>query len=108
MNMFSRARRAGERLTPASRNWIFFSIVGENYAVMVHRFQKFHRQLKPGFNFMVPFIDTVAYVHDLREEVLEITSQVAVTKDNVALNIDGVLYVKINDAYKASYGIEDY
>jgi regulator of protease activity HflC (stomatin/prohibitin superfamily) len=57
---------------------------------------------------MVPFVDTVAYAHDLREEVLEITSQVAVTKDNVALNIDGVLYIKINDPYKASYGVEDY
>ena len=53
-------------------------------------------------------IDQIAYAHDLREEVLEIHSQVAVTKDNVALNIDGVLYIKVNDPYKASYGVEDY
>jgi regulator of protease activity HflC (stomatin/prohibitin superfamily) len=108
MNFFSKSRKVGERLTPAVRNWGLFTIVGENYAVMVHRFQKFNRQLQPGLNIMIPFIDTVAYVHDLREEVLEITSQVAVTKDNVALNIDGVLYIKINDPYKASYGVEDY
>lgn len=57
---------------------------------------------------MIPFVDKVAYVHDLREQVVEITSQVAVTKDNVALHIDGVLYIKINDPHKASYGVEDY
>lgn len=75
---------------------------------MMHRFQKFHKQLAPGVNFIIPFIDTVAYEHDLREQVVEITSQVAVTRDNVALNIDGVLYIKINDPQKASYGVEDY
>lgn len=75
---------------------------------MVHRFKKFQKQLQPGVNFIIPFIDQVAYVHDLREQVVDITSQVAVTKDNVALHIDGVLYIKINDPYKASYGVEDY
>lgn len=106
--MFGGQRRIGERLTKACRSWGVFVIVGENYAVMVHRFAKFHRQLEPGLNFLIPMVDQINYVHDLREEVLEIHSQVAVTKDNVALNIDGVLYVKINDPYAASYGIEDY
>lgn len=78
----------------------------EQYACLIHRFQKFHKQVKPGLNFKIPIIDTIEYVHDLREQVVEISSQVAVTKDNVALHIDGVLYLKIEDPYKASYGVE--
>jgi regulator of protease activity HflC (stomatin/prohibitin superfamily) len=80
--------------------------VREQYACLIHRFQKFHKQVKPGLNFKIPIIDTIEYVHDLREQVVEISSQVAVTKDNVALHIDGVLYLKIEDPYKASYGVE--
>lgn len=81
--------------------------VREKYAVMIHRFQKYHRTLKPGLNFKLPFIDSVEYVHDLREQVIEISSQVAVTKDNVALHIDGVLYIEIVDPSKASYNVEN-
>lgn len=84
---------------------IFF--VREQYACLIHRFQKFNRQVKPGLNFKLPFIDTIEYVHDLREQVFEISSQVAVTRDNVALHIDGVLYLKVEDPYKASYGVEN-
>ena len=105
---FGRSKNVGERITGAVSNYGFVVIVGEQYATMIHRFQKFQRQLEPGVNFIVPFIDSVAYIHDLREQVIEITSQVAVTKDNVALHIDGVLYIKINDPHKASYGVEDY
>ena len=74
---------------------------------MIHRFQKFHKQVQPGLNFKIPMIDSIEYVHDLREQVLEISSQVAVTKDNVALHIAGVLYLKIEDPYKCSYGVEN-
>jgi len=83
-------------------------IVPENYALLVHRFKKFDRQLKPGINFKIPLIDTIEYIHDLREQVVEIQTQVAVTKDNVALHIDGVLYIEVIDPYKASYGVENY
>lgn len=48
--------------------------VREKYAVMIHRFQKYNRTLKPGLNFKLPFIDSVEYVHDLREQVIEISS----------------------------------
>jgi regulator of protease activity HflC (stomatin/prohibitin superfamily) len=60
---------------------------------LLHRFKKFERKLEPGLNFKLPFIDTIEYVHDLREQAIEISSQVAVTRDNVALHIDGVLYI---------------
>lgn len=83
-------------------------IVPENYAIMLHRFKKFHRQLQPGLNFKVPFIDSIDYVHDMREQAIEILTQVAVTRDNVALHIDGVLYIEVIDPMKASYGVESY
>ena len=82
--------------------------VREQYACLIHRFQKFHKQVEPGLNFKIPFIDSIEYVHDLREQVIEISSQVAVTKDNVALHIDGVLYIKVEDPVKASYGVESF
>lgn len=96
------------RLVSGIQNWGFIVIVGEKYATLIHRFQKFDRQLSPGLNFKIPIIENVAYSHDLREQVFEITSQVAVTKDNVALHIDGVLYIQVVDAMKASYGVEDF
>jgi hypothetical protein len=58
-------------------------IVPEKYALMLHRMRKFNKQLEPGLNFCIPFIDTVEYIHDLREQAIEVHSQVAVTKDNV-------------------------
>jgi len=70
-----------------------FVIVGERYSVLTHRFQKFNKELKPGLNFLIPFVDTVEYTIDMREQLINITSQVAVTKDNVALHIDGCLYI---------------
>lgn len=60
---------------------------------MVHRFEKFSRQLEPGLRLKIPFIDTVEYVHDLREQVIEVPAQTGVTKDNVAILVDGVLYI---------------
>lgn len=81
--------------------------VREKYACLIHRFQKYHKTLEPGLNFKIPVIDSIEYAHDLREQVIEISSQVAVTKDNVALHIDGVLYIKVEDPYKASYGVEN-
>jgi len=56
-SFFGRTRQVGERLTGAVSNYGFVVIVGENYATMIHRFQKFQRQLEPGVNFIIPFID---------------------------------------------------
>lgn len=63
--------------------------------------------LEPGLHFMIPFIDRVAYVHSLKEEAIAIVSQQAITRDNVTIGIDGVLYVRVVDPYAASYGVQD-
>lgn len=89
----------------AVSNFFFIVRVKEQQAIIVERFGKFTKQLRPGLRFMVPIIDQVAYVHSLKEQVYQISSQAAITKDNVELIIDGVLYLQIIDAHKASYGI---
>jgi regulator of protease activity HflC (stomatin/prohibitin superfamily) len=64
--------------------------------------------LKPGFHFIVPFIDRIAYMHDSREQVIDIPKQRCITRDNVEVDVDGVVYLKVVDAQKASYGISNY
>jgi len=63
--------------------------------MIVERFGRYVRQLHPGLNFKIPFVERVAYHHNLKETVLDIDSQTAITKDNVKIKIDGVLYYKI-------------
>jgi regulator of protease activity HflC (stomatin/prohibitin superfamily) len=64
---------------------------------------KFDRILEPGLAIMVPFIDRISYVKSLKESAIEIPSQNAITADNVTLELDGVLYTRVFDAYKARY-----
>ncbi len=68
---------------------------------------RFSRILKPGITVLLPVIDRIAYVKSLKEAAMEIPSQSAITADNVTLELDGVLYTRVFDAYKASYGVED-
>jgi len=68
---------------------------------------KFNRILEPGLAILIPFLDRIAYVKSLKESAIEIPSQNAITADNVTLELDGILYTRVFDAYKASYGVED-
>ncbi|XP_014206562.1 stomatin-like protein 2, mitochondrial [Copidosoma floridanum] len=76
-------------------------------AWVVERMGKFHRILEPGLNILLPVVDSVKYVQSLKEIAIDVPKQSAITSDNVTLNIDGVLYLKINNPYLASYGVED-
>lgn len=75
--------------------------VPQQTAWIVERMGKFHRILQPGLAILVPFIDRIAYVKSLKEVAIEIPSQSAITADNVTLELDGVLYTRVFDAYKA-------
>ncbi|CAD6503416.1 BgTH12-03081 [Blumeria graminis f. sp. triticale] len=81
--------------------------VPQQTAWIVERMGKFNRILKPGLAILWPFLDKIAYVKSLKEAAIEIPSQSAITADNVTLELDGVLYTRVFDAYKASYGVED-
>lgn len=81
--------------------------VPQQEAWVVERMGKFHKILEPGVNVLFPIIDSIRYVQSLKEMAFEIPQQSAVTSDNVTLSIDGVLYLKVFDPYKASYNIEN-
>ncbi|KAI6778224.1 uncharacterized protein J7T54_004119 [Emericellopsis cladophorae] len=81
--------------------------VPQQTAWIVERMGKFNRILDPGLSVLVPFIDRIAYVKSLKEAAIEIPKQSAITADNVTLELDGVLFTRVFDAYKASYGVED-
>ncbi|HMV36245.1 MAG TPA: stomatin-like protein [Turneriella sp.] len=85
-----------------------FRVVPMRVLAVKERLGKFKGVLKPGFHFIVPFIDRIAYMHDSREQVIDIPKQRCITRDNVEVDVDGVVYLKVADAQKASYGITNY
>ena len=83
-------------------------VVPQQNAWVVERLGKYHTTLNPGLNFLLPFIDRVAYKHSLKEIPLDVPSQVCITKDNTQLQVDGILYFQVTDAMRASYGSSNY
>jgi len=81
--------------------------VPQQEAWVVERMGRFHRILEPGLNILLPVVDKIKYVQSLKEIAIDVPKQSAITSDNVTLSIDGVLYLRIIDPYKASYGVED-
>ena len=82
-------------------------IVPQNMAYVVERLGKYSRTLEAGFHVLMPFFDKVQYKHSLKEFAIDVPAQQAITKDNVSLGIDGVLYLRIMDPKAASYGVEN-
>lgn len=85
----------GVKLVPQQKAWI------------VERLGRYNDSLVAGLHFIIPFVDKVAYQHSLKENAIDIPSQSAITRDNVTLVIDGILYLKITDPKQASYGVRD-
>lgn len=83
-------------------------IVPQQTSFVVERLGKYHRTLSAGMHIIVPFIDAVRYRHNLKEVVLDIPEQVCITKDNVQVFVDGVVFFRVTDPMRASYGVSDY
>jgi len=83
-------------------------VVPQQHAWIVERLGRFNGVLEPGLNFVIPFVDRIAYKHDLREIPLDVPSQICITRDNTQLQVDGILYFQVTDPKLASYGSSNY
>lgn len=83
-------------------------VVPQQNAWVVERFGKYHGALAPGLNFILPFVDRIAYKHSLKEVPLDVPAQVCITRDNTQLKVDGILYLQVTDPQRASYGSSNY
>jgi regulator of protease activity HflC (stomatin/prohibitin superfamily) len=83
-------------------------VVPQQNAYVIERLGKFNKSLNAGFHLLWPFVDKIAYKHSLKEQATDIDEQVCITKDNVQVGVDGVLYMQILDPSRASYGIGNY
>jgi regulator of protease activity HflC (stomatin/prohibitin superfamily) len=83
-------------------------VVPQQSAFVVERLGRFSGVLDAGFHILVPFIDVIRYKHSLKEQALDIPAQICITRDNVQVQVDGVLYLKVLNPERASYGIQDY
>jgi regulator of protease activity HflC (stomatin/prohibitin superfamily) len=83
-------------------------VVPQQSAFVVETLGRYSRTIQAGFHILVPFVERIAYKHTLKEEALDIPEQVCITKDNVQVGVDGVLYLQVLDARSASYGITNY
>ena len=83
-------------------------VVPQQSAFVVEYLGKYRKTIKAGFHILIPFVERVAYKHNLKERAVDIQEQICITRDNVQVGVDGVLYLKVLDAQRASYGIGDY
>ena len=83
-------------------------IVPQKSAYIVERLGKYHATLEAGFHLLMPIIDRVAYKHTLKEQAIDVPPQMCITRDNISVEVDGILYLMVMDAAKASYGIANY
>ena len=83
-------------------------IVPQKSAFIIERLGKFNRTLEAGFHILIPFVDRSAYAFSLKEQVVDIPAQICITKDNVSVEVDGIIYLEVQDAHKAAYGIDKY
>jgi regulator of protease activity HflC (stomatin/prohibitin superfamily) len=85
-----------------------FKVVPQRSVFIVERLGKYSRSLDAGFHILIPFIDRVAYKQNLKEQAIDVAPQICITKDNIAVEVDGILYLQVMDPVKASYGIDNY
>ena len=83
-------------------------VVPQKTAYIVERLGKYRCTLEAGFHILVPFFDKIAYKHTLKEQAIDVPPQECITKDNIAVSVDGILYMQVMDPAKASYGIGNY
>ena len=83
-------------------------VVPQKTAYIVERLGKYHVTLEAGFHILIPFIDRVAYKLNLKEQAIDVPPQTCITKDNIPVEVDGILYLQVVDPKNASYGINNY
>ena len=83
-------------------------VVPQQNAYVVEYLGKYRKTMQAGFHILIPFVERIAYRHDLKEHAVDIPEQICITRDNVQVGVDGVLYMKVLDAQRASYGIGDF
>jgi len=83
-------------------------VVPQQQAYVVERLGKYHSTLGAGFHLLLPFVDAIRYRHSLKETAVDIPEQICITRDNVQVGVDGVLYLKVMNAERASYGVAQY
>jgi regulator of protease activity HflC (stomatin/prohibitin superfamily) len=83
-------------------------IIPQQSAYVIERLGKFHRVLHAGISYIIPFVDRIAYRHTLKEQAMDIPEQICITRDNVQVGVDGVIFIQVFDPQMASYGISNY
>ncbi len=84
------------------------TIVPQRKAYIIERLGKYNKTLEAGFHILIPFLDKISYKHTLKEQATDVPAQICITQDNISVEVDGILYMTVMDAKKASYGIDNY